>query len=53
MHIPIMGDVSLSLFSKPATDIFLFEVKDGLCGELNINQDFEKYAEEYAGFKEG
>ena len=53
MQIPILGDVDLSLFSKPATDVKLYEIKDGFCGELNMNQNFEKYIEQYAGFKEG
>lgn len=55
-NIPVVGDVQFALFSKPATkaeQVTLYKIEYGECGQATVNQNIEKYAEEFAGLTEG
>ena len=55
VDIPVVGDVTLSLYSKPAfkDNATLFRIADGECGEATLLSQYEKYVEEFAHFAEG
>ena len=58
IQVPVIGDIKISLYSKAslsagATGVTLYKIEYGECGEATIDQEYEKYAEEFAGLTEG
>ena len=57
MDVPVIGEVTIALYSKASslgeTDVTLYKIAEGECGEATIDATYEKYAEEFAGLSEG
>jgi len=55
---PIVGDITIAKFTKPAlldaSTVDLYQIKDGVCGQVTLDKKYESYAEKFdSDLKEG
>ena len=56
LNVPVIGDIKISLFTKPSvqdTNVDLYKIANGECGQATLPSKYEKPAEDYAGLSEG
>jgi len=62
VKIPMLGDITLALYSKPAASHLKFPTASAslykaelghLCEELDVPAEFQRYVERFTGFSEG